>query len=305
MAIRGCRRNMVRYVYVDVLALVNIIVNYVILSVTGMLAGKTIRPVRLLTVSAIGSAYAVSALFVSAESLYSLPARIAFGLFMIAASYPTVKGLGFLVLASCFYLSSAIVAGTALALFYGRAGILSVPLAAIPGNPSGIAWWMVVLALAVLAVFPLLAKAGGIRPGNSLPLIGLELVVEGQTLGLTALVDTGNNLRDPVSGLPVVVVDWESLKSIMPSEVVAFFLSTWDSLPDELVETSIGRRLRLIPYENVSGMRGVLPGFKPEHLSLLEDSGGRTEMNAIVGVSGQPLSPSGLYQALLHPDLIS
>ncbi len=293
---------MVRYVYVDVLAVINIIVNYVILSVAGALAGKTAKPARLLAVSTLGSLYALSAFFVKTGALYSLPARLAFGLFMIGASYPTAKGVGFLILASCFYFSSTVVAGTAFALLYGKTGG-SIP--AWTGNPSaGASWWMVGAALALVAAFPLLAKAGGLRPGNPLPLFNLELSVEGKVLGLTALVDTGNNLRDPVSGLPVVVVDWQSLKKVMPREVMAFFKSTWESLPDDLVETPMGRRLRLIPYENISGIRGVLPGFRPEHMSLLEEGGNRTKMDAIVGVSGKPLSPSGLYQALLHPDLV-
>ena len=166
-------------------------------------------------------------------------------------------------------------------------------------------WWVIAASLVILSAFPVLARLGGYRAGKPLPLMALELEVGGKKLGLTGLVDTGNNLRDPVSGLPVIVIDWEALQSVMPGEVFAFFLSTWDSVPASLPETPIGRRLRLIPYESLSGKKGVLPGFRPDWLALVEKDGVKVFKNAIVCASGERLCPSGLYQALLHPDLVN
>ncbi|MEX0974076.1 MAG: sigma-E processing peptidase SpoIIGA [Bacillota bacterium] len=294
---------MVKYVYVDVLFATNLLVNYLILLAAGKLAGRAASGRRLLLASAAGGMYAVSSAVFPLTAAYSLPARLAFGLFMVALSYPGRKMQSFVTVAVSFYLCSAVAAGTAMALQDYRLTSL-LKSAVSPADSAVVRWWIVAVSLVLLSVVPVVARLGGFQPGKPLPLLGLELEVTGRKLGLTGLVDTGNNLRDPVSGLPVVVVDWEPLRKIMPGEVFAFFQSTWDSMPESLSETPIGKRLRLIPYVSLSGRRGVLPGFRPDHFVILEKDGQRVKKDAIIGVSREHLSPNGLYQALLHPDLV-
>lgn len=295
---------MVKYVYVDVLFATNLVVNYLILLAAGRLGGRAVNHKRLLLASATGAVYAVSAVVVPLTSAYSLPARLVFGLFMVAVSYPGQKPQSFITIAVSFYLCSAVAAGTAMAMQGMRVSSMLRGTVA-PTDSAEIRWWIVAFSLVLLSIIPVIAKAGGFQPGKPLPLMGLELQVGGRILGLTGLVDTGNNLRDPVSGLPVVVVDWEPLRRIMPGEVFAFFLSTWDSMPESLSSTPMGKKLRLIPYESLSGRKGVLPGFRPDHLVIFEKDGQRVAKEAIVGVFREHLSPTGLYQALLHPDLVN
>lgn len=293
---------MVRLIYVDVLFTVNMAVNYIVLLATGKLAGRQVRIWRLCLSSAAGSLYATLALGLPLSSAFSLPGRIAFGVFMVAVAYPGIRGVGFFTVAAAFFLCSALTAGTAYALLQSGAN-RALKASLLGGADPSVHWWMIAVSLAALSLFPLIARAGGYHPGKPLPLMNMGIVVEGQTLDMTALVDTGNNLRDPISGLPVVVVDWEILRKVMPGEVYSFFQSTWDDIPSCLADSPIGRRLKLIPYESLSGKKGVLPGFRPDLLFLLEKGGNRVMKNAIVGVSGERLSSSGLYQALLHPDL--
>lgn len=294
---------MVRYVYIDVLFLTNFAVNYIILLAAGKLSGGPVRRRRLALASLLGAAYAASALVASSAAAYSLPARLAFGFFMVALSFPDAKGAALVAVTVSFFLCSAITAGTALAL--QAYGARALPVGTVLAAEPAIHWWVIAMSLAILSAFPALARMTGYEAGKSLPLMTLELEVGGKKLGLTALVDTGNNLRDPVSGLPVIVIDWDALRRVMPGEVSPFFMSTWDSIPDSLPEMPIGRRLRLIPYESLSGKKGVLPGFRPDHLALVEKDGVRVFKNAIVCASGERLCPSGLYQALLHPDLMN
>jgi stage II sporulation protein GA (sporulation sigma-E factor processing peptidase) len=294
---------MVRYIYWDVLFLTNFAVNYILLAAAGKLSSRTISHWRLLVSSLLGSAYAVSALVVPLRAAYSLPARVAFGLLMVALSYPEARGAALARVTFSFFLCSAVTAGTALAL--QSLGNGSVVAASLFSGHAVVHWYVVALSLAVLAALPVIAKMNGYSHLKRLPLMNIEVSIGGKTLGITGLVDTGNNLRDPVSGLPVIVIDWDALRGLMPPEVSAFFMSTWDAIPLALPETSVGTRLRLIPYESLSGKRGVLPGFRPDRLALVGKNGLRVFKNAIVCASGERLSPSGLYQALLHPDLVN
>ncbi len=292
------------YVYLDVLFVINLVVNYLMLLAAGKMMGIAINTRRTVAASCLGGVYSAMALVVPLQSFFSLPARFLFGLFMVALSYPKVKGLSFVALSGSFYLCSALVAGTSMGL-YAWSGARLINTSMFGQGYSSVHWWTLALSLLIMVSSGFLWRTMGLRTVRPLPLMQLELTVDGHCILLTGLVDTGNDLRDPVSGLPVIVVDWDSLREIMPDEVSSFFLSTWDSISARLVETNIGKRLRLIPYANVSGRRGVLPGFKPDGLVLVEKNGQKVKKDAVVGVSEDRLSPQGLYQALLHPELIS
>ncbi|MGE5578537.1 MAG: sigma-E processing peptidase SpoIIGA [Bacillota bacterium] len=295
---------MVKYVYADVLFAINLLVNYLILLAAGKLSGREVRHWRLVVAGAAGGAYAVVSVLLPLSAAFSLPARLAFGLFMVAFSYPGRTAQSLIGVAFSFYLCSALAAGTAMALQNYRVATL-VKGTVLPADSGAVRWWIVAASLAALCSLPVVTRLGGYQPGRPLPLLRLELSVSGRRLGLTGLVDTGNNLRDPVSNLPVVVVDWEPLRSVMPGEVYAFFSSTWESMPESLSRSPMGKRLRLIPYESLSGKKSVLPGFRPDHLVILGKGGHRVRKDAIIGVISERLSPNGLYQALLHPDLVN
>ncbi len=302
MSIRGVKA-MKSYVYLDVLFFVNLIVNYVMLLATGKMTGKPLKTNRAVFASCLGGLYSVCALTLPLQPFFGFPARVVFGLFMVALSYPEVRGFSFVALAGSFYLCSALVAGTAMALYmWGKPGL---PRYSVIGQEySGAQWWTLALALVVVSSSGFLWRALNFSGIRRVPLMQVEITFDGHCIPVTGMVDTGNDLRDPVSGLPVIIVDWDSLKGIMPHEVSHFFLSAWDLVTARLTESPVGKRLRLIPYTNVSGNRGILPGFKPDAL-YLTGKHGRLRKDAVIGVSGKRLSPQGLYQALLHPELVN
>lgn len=301
---RGDLCFMVKYVYVDVLFAVNLLVNYLLLLAAGKLTGREVSVRRLFVSSAAGGLYAVASAFFPYTVAFALPVRIAFGVIMVAISYPGRTVQSFAAVTLSFYLCASIAAGTAMGLQNQQVASMLKGTASL-SNTGSPGWRVVAVSLACLCALPVVAKLGGFQPGRPLPLLRMELQVDGRKLGLTGMVDTGNNLRDPISGLPVVVVDWERLRSVVPSDAAAFFQSTWDRMPEGFSGTPMGKRLRLIPYENLTGQKSVLPGFRPDVLIIFEKGGHRVKKNAIVGVFRERLSPSGLYQALLHPDLVS
>jgi stage II sporulation protein GA (sporulation sigma-E factor processing peptidase) len=288
------------YIYVDVLFFVNLTVNYVMLLAAGKVTNTPAQPKRLALAACLGALYSVLALVLPFRQVFSFPARIITGLMMVLLSYPEARGISLIYLAASFYGCSVMVAGTAMAVdAWGKPY-----LARLEAYYTNARWWALAFAVASVAVGGYVWKALNLPLVRRWPLMQLEISLGGRSISVTGMVDTGNDLRDPVSGLPVVVVDWDSLKHIMPQEVSHFFLSAWDMVSTRLTESEIGKRLRLIPYTNVSGHRQILPAFKPDAL-YLTGKHGRFQKSALVGVAGKPLSPRGLYQALLHPELVN
>ena len=104
---------------------------------------------------------------------------------------------------------------------------------------------------------------------------------------LTGIVDTGNTLRNPGSGDPVIVVQ----KDILESEGLDSILMASGG------EAAAG--LCVIPYQAVGKKSGVLLGFRPDYVMV----GNRRNVNTVVALTDQVFDTEEDYQVLLHPDL--
>lgn len=118
-------------------------------------------------------------------------------------------------------------------------------------------------------------------------LIPLTLRYGGNTLRLTALRDTGNTLRDPVSGDPVLVIGPEAAMAL-----TGLTRQQLDSPLETLRQRPIPG-LRLIPYKAVGQGSGMLLGTRLEEVR----SGGR-RLRTVVAFAPEGLGTEEGYQAL-------
>lgn len=105
---------------------------------------------------------------------------------------------------------------------------------------------------------------------------------------LNALVDTGNNLIDPISLSPVIVAEFDKIKSLLPPSITAKDFDT---------------RIRMIPYSSI-GKSGVMTGFRPDKIEITQGSVHKEAGDVIIGICDFALSKDGEYQALMNPLLI-
>lgn len=136
-------------------------------------------------------------------------------------------------------------------------------------------------------ILPMLLGAAGIgfacfclsRKSKFIP---VELCYGGQTYRITALYDTGNTLRDPITGKSVMVVDADVARGLTGLDA--------DALRDPVSSIARFPGLRLIPYQSV-GNSGFLLA-----LQIPEAKVGNRKENIIVALSPHLLSRH--YQAL-------
>ena len=77
---------------------------------------------------------------------------------------------------------------------------------------------------------------------------------------LNCLTDTGNRIRDPLSGLPVAVVDRKKLGNLVAFSESGGLICD----PDSPLYT----RFRLITFHGAGGTEGVLQAFRPDSFSV-------------------------------------
>lgn len=107
----------------------------------------------------------------------------------------------------------------------------------------------------------------------------VTLVSKGKAITVTALLDSGNSLVEPISKKPVSVVD---------SKVLA---SLWD-MPDLTHDPlSLSRQnFRVIPYHSIGKKRGVLYGYLLEELQIEMDGLVKICRNVYVASSKEEIS---------------
>ncbi len=158
---------------------------------------------------------------------------------------------------------------------------------ALGGLASGIGVdtvWTLIFAAAGVWLLCLLGFGGG-KIGSSY--VPVTITHGGKTVSLTALLDTGNTLKDPLSGWPVLVVDASVGERLMDL--------TQKELRDPMATILSGthKGLRLIPYHGVGQPCGLLLGLKTDSLYM-----NGTQADCIVAFAPHGIGQGKPFEAL-------
>lgn len=275
----------VTVIYIDRVAALNLAVDYLLLLTTATLAGTPLRRLRFGLGAAIGAAYAVLALVLPPLS-HPLCKLGAGALMALCAFRREVRPWR---LAALFGLLSGGLAGVLLAL----EGLGGAPL--LRRFRCGGVSCAVLLgaAAAFYLLLRLYFRQGARHEGGEV--MDIEVVVMGRRCRLRALRDSGNSLRDPVRGQPVLVVEAAALTALWPPEAAVILRST--APPEEkmaqLHRAGVPLPFVLLPFQAVGTVGGLLLACRSDYLQL----GRRRLPHILVALTDTPVGAGG-YQAL-------
>ena len=162
-------------------------------------------------------------------------------------------------------------------LFY----LMHMALGGIASGLDGGGFWSVLSAAGLVCVMGFFAFRG--RTGKRF--VPVKICHQGAQVKLTALEDTGNSLRDPVTGRPVLVVgaDVASRLTGLSQAQLQDPVKTMGTLPG----------LRLVPYKTVGKSSGLLLALKFSDVTI-----GHWKGNSLVAFAPERLDTEDSYQAL-------
>ena len=106
-------------------------------------------------------------------------------------------------------------------------------------------------------------------------LSGDDINVGENTAETDCFYDTGNNLRDPVTKTPVIVVNISTIRNLLPKNIIYELLHNTDIIKIYFSYcTDI--KLKLIPYHTVSD-NGFMLGFVPTKVTIDEKINGEIQ----------------------------
>ena len=293
-------------VYLDVVLLENLCMNYIILFATGYLMKIKMKQLRLIVSSILGSIYAVIAYLEILPIYSSFGMKVVLSILMV---YIAFKPKGVKILSKqliIFYLTSFVFGGCAFALLYfvRPQDILMRNGVYVGTYPIKIALLGGIVGFIITYVAFRIVKTKLRRKDI---LYNIEITLQEKRLKVKAMLDTGNLLKDPISKMPVIVVEKEQLYSLLPIQLLDH-IEEWiggdEEFLNQIEEKELIARFRIIPFSSVGKQNGLMLGFKADQVEIEKEEGTQIRKNVIIGIFNQKLSKDKRYSALIGLDLL-
>lgn len=289
-------------VYVDVLITTNFIIDYLLLCAVNKIVGRSTRRLRSFAAALLGALSTLTIFLPFLGLVWEVVIKIAVSAAMVLIANKWRTTVQFLKEWLTFFTASFLFGGVMLAVW-------------VTLNPKNMFYYNGVVYFNVSALFLLIAISGAYFllsvfdrfvkksfVGKGTYRVTISLLGKEKTL--IALLDTGNSLRDPFTGAPVVVCSYEAVRDILPAEVWQSFNEEGSFFQESFLkwDQSLRERFRMIPYRAV-GVNGVIPALKADELRLNAQGCESTVEQVYVAISPQKIG-DGTYGMLLSPELM-
>lgn len=287
--------DMQQSVYIDLYFLVNFSMDLLCFLITAALMHRKLTRLRAMLAAALGGLYAVASLLLNADGWIGFLGDALTALALCAIAFHTRKS-AFRRTAVCvpvFLLTSVMMGGIMTAL-YTWLNRLELPFEALQGD--GLSVWIFAL-LSAVAGFATLRGGAFMGLSRRTKSVTVHATLFGKDVTLCAMVDSGNLLRDPVSGKSVIVADLARLSPCLPPSLLR---ALEKNTPTEWLTThQNATAARLIPAQTATGS-SMLLAFVPDRMTLTVN-GDTYEASYLIAPAPLSAAAQG-FDAVIAPD---
>lgn len=275
---------MQQVIYVDVLIVLNTVITFILLLCVRQFTGCATGSGRLVAASLVGGVYSLIILAPPMNLFLTLLTKAAVGLSIAYIAFRATRlrhilrsGLLFLGMSFLFagVLYAVTLTGTNRLTYNNGFGYMELSLPAL-----------VALCVALYLVILLLRKKVFLAKEQD-AVYRMELFYKENSFRGSALLDTGNGLRNAYSDSEVILLTEDAAKSLTGFRVTA----------DVAKMSDLGLPVRLLPVKALSAEK-LLPAFTAEKLIVYDEGVRREVQSPCVAVTDDPLGRER-YQALL------
>lgn len=283
-------------IYLDIVFIENVIMNYIILLATVIITKEKLNQIRIIISSIIGGIYAVSYYVTKFSTYITIPAKVILSIVMIyiAINPKSIKKM--IKELIVFYLTSFAFGGCAIAILYtikpqniinkkgSLIGIYPIKVALIGG---------IIGFITIIIAFKLVKNKMSIKD----LFCTVKIIDNGTEKKVKAFLDTGNFLKDPITNLPVIIVEKEKLIDILPREILENtnkIISGEFEIKDKYIS-----KLRVLPFSSLGKQNGMLLGFKVEKVIVILNEEEVIRNDVIIGIYDKKLSINEKYECII------
>ena len=293
-------------IYIDVVLIENLIMNYIIIYATAIVLKNKKTHLRFFLASMLGAIYTIIAYMPILEIYSNIILKILLSIIIVYIAYnpQTVKKMWKdLVI---FYLVSFVFGGVAFSLIY-----IIKPQEVLMRNGLFLGTYpLKTIALGTIVAFVLIiltVKIIKTKISKKDMFCNIEIKINEQIIKTKAMVDTGNLLKEPITNTPVIVVEHTLLYNCMPKEILNntenILGGDVEKIPKEIREKYISK-LKFIPFSSLGKQNGMLIGIKPDYVEIENEETSIKKENVIIGIYNKSLTNRGEYRALIGIELL-
>lgn len=301
-----CMQVMKMTIYIDIVLIENLIMNYIILLTVAIVLKIHRNNVRILGSSLIGALYAIFAYTSTLEIYSTIFVKILLSIIMIYIGFKpqNIKILCKQIL--LFYLTSFVFGGAAFSLLYfikpqdifmkngvllGTYPLKTVMLSAIVGF------------IVVVITFKIVKN----RISKKDMYCKIDISLNNKNIETIAMIDTGNLLKEPITNTPVIVVEHTLLYDVIPKEILnnlnEILGGDFSNVPEK-IKNEYMLKLKVIPFTSLGRQNGMLLGIKADNVKVVKEEEIHIVNKTIVGIYNKSLTKKGEYRALVGLEVI-
>jgi len=261
---------------IDILVIENSIVNYFLLFITSQTLRIRKGFKNIAVPALLGGIYVITLIFPKLYILTELPFKFIVAFFMIFILFYKNSILFYIKALFIYLLYSMVLAGLCFFIELNNNGIFE--LNALFYNFS---YKKLILAIIILyLIINRLALFIRNRIQLNSLIFTIDIVFKNGEKTVKAFLDTGNELREPATNLPVMILESNYMDRILDDKEIFY-----------------------IPYKVINGDTNKLKGFRPEFIKIHKGDNIETRQ-VIIGLCENKLSSIGDYNALLSRGII-
>lgn len=288
-------------IYLDVIFLENMVINYIILYATGVILKERIKQSRLIMGSTIGAIYSIIYYLFKLKIYSGLLIKIILSIVIIYVSFNSNNLKDLLKKILLFYLASFVFGGAVIAIIYMvNSQNVTIQNGVLVGNYTikTILIGIVVAYFTIIIAFKLI-KTKILKKDL---ICDISIMINNKEIKTKALIDTGNLLKDPITQIPVIVIEHTLLYDVLPKEILnnieKILGGDFSKISNEIKDKYFSK-LKVIPFSSLGKSNGMLLGIIGENLNIYFKDENEKIDKVIVGIYNKSLTKKGEYRSLL------
>lgn len=300
-------------VYLDLIFLLNLLIDGATLQTTAWARSIKASPWRILAAAAIGASYVIMMFVPELSFMFTFIIKCLFSIIMVYTAFGFGSMQHFLRNFGVFYLVNFAAAGGIFAIHYFLQSSHEVMNGMLFTQSGGLKFELQIGGLFTILLFPVLIlfyrKIMNERKRREILtryFADTKVYIDEHCASCTGLIDTGNQLYDPLTRTPVMVMEASYWKDVLPE---GWIRRIQEGETDQLLK-AIGTddfiyqdRLRFIPYKGINRGSQFMLALKPDKVVITHNDCITETKNVFIGLNANKLCSDGSYQAIIHPTL--
>ncbi|WP_438351613.1 sigma-E processing peptidase SpoIIGA [Paenibacillus sp. FA6] len=302
-------------VYIDLIFIVNLLIDATVLWLTGWMRKLKVPWWRIILSALLGALYVIMMFVPELTFMYTFLIKFGLSLMMLWIAFGFGSLQQYLRNIGSFYMINFAAAGGIIGVHYLLQNTGDIWDGIWFTTSGGLAfewkigfWFTIIMFFIVIYWFKIVQSSKRKFDSRQVYLAEVRVVIAGQQVSCTGLLDTGNQLCDPLTRVPVMVMEASLWEDHLPESWKGKLA---DGEADKLI-MELGHesnyiwqdRLRLVPYRGVNRGAAFMLALKPDLVEVSMNGIVSNTSRVLIGLDGGTLSSERAYRAIIHPDLI-